>query len=101
LKIAHQQAIRLLSEYCLADKLKNDKDYKPTIDELTEFLQNEIFPESENYLTGGFIRFEDSPGNYLIRFSKQRLEYTMFDLEGGESIQTIPLPVPKAVMEKL
>jgi len=40
----------------------------------------------DNYLVGGQIREEDSPGNYLLRETTNQLQLVTFDENGGENI---------------
>jgi hypothetical protein len=39
----------------------------------------------ENYLSGGFIREEDSPGNYQLRQSSNQVQCVIFDARGAPS----------------
>ena len=40
----------------------------------------------DNYLVGGQIREEDSPGNYLLRETNNQLQLVIFTPDGGEDI---------------
>jgi hypothetical protein len=46
-----------------------------------EFRQSSILT---NRFTGGLIREEDSPGNYILRQGTNGIEYLWFDADGGE-----------------
>lgn len=41
----------------------------------------------EDHLAGGQFREEDSPGNYLLRETKNQLEFILIDTYGGENVQ--------------
>jgi hypothetical protein len=41
----------------------------------------------QNYLLGGRVREEDSPGNYILRQSTNGVEFVWFDAGGGEHFQ--------------
>jgi hypothetical protein len=43
----------------------------------------------DNYLVGGQIREEDSPGNYTIRETNGQLEFVSYDAQAAEHIQTL------------
>jgi len=43
----------------------------------------------DNYLIGGQIREEDSPGNYTMRATNGQLEFVGYDTEGAEHVETI------------
>jgi len=40
-----------------------------------------------NFLIGGHIHEEDSPGNYVLRETNNQLELVIFDVEGGEHVE--------------
>jgi hypothetical protein len=40
----------------------------------------------QNYLLGGPIREEDSPGNYIVRETAARVEFVAFDAQGAEHV---------------
>jgi hypothetical protein len=48
---------------------------------------NNTHPNFKNYLLGGSIREEDSPGNFLLRESADRLEFIMYDEQGAEHLE--------------
>ena len=43
----------------------------------------------DNFLLGGQMHEEDSPGNYTIREAGGRLEFVAYDAEGAEHVQTL------------
>jgi hypothetical protein len=40
----------------------------------------------DNYFVGGQVHEEDSPGNYLLRETNNRLQFVTFNRDGGEEI---------------
>lgn len=58
----------------------------PTNDtESQAWAESGRFQVLENYLVGGRLREEDSPGNFIIREAGEELEFVVFDSDGGES----------------
>jgi hypothetical protein len=62
---------------------------------LREYLSNptnaalNYWENFDNYLIGGQIREEDSPGNYTIREINGQLEIVLYDAQGAEHIGTV------------
>jgi hypothetical protein len=52
----------------------------------------------KNFLIGGLVREEDSPGNYTIRQTEEDFEYIWYDIDGAPQI--IPLSEPRRTPKK-
>jgi hypothetical protein len=61
--------------------------YETNLTETRAFLAAERSGgfEPENYLSGGFIHEEDSPGNYQLRQTSNRVECIIYDANGAPS----------------
>jgi hypothetical protein len=55
----------------------------------TNAMWHENLVNFDNYLVGGQIREEDSPGNYTIRETNGQLEFVSYDAQAAEHIQTL------------
>lgn len=52
-----------------------------------ERIQNDMTDTAQtNFLLGGLIHEEDSPGNYILRQNTNGIEFVAFDADGGEHV---------------
>ena len=58
--------------------------------EARQTVEEMALPRTENFLLGGKIREEDSPGNYLLRSTESGFEFVWFDADGGEHVARTP-----------
>ena len=87
---AHQQIAKLTRFGVEEMTERNQKPPIASAEWLRMYVRTNLASDTnlwhKNYLMGGLVREEDSPGNYTIRQTEEDFEYIWYDIDGAPQI---------------